>query len=199
MGPELSLDQPEENLLNEEGKRRYQSVMGAAMYLAEVCRYDILYTVNQLARAMSKPSKAHMGAAKHLLRFLAGSTDFSITYKQGGFKFTAFSDANWGAKPDNGESISSYIIMLSNGPISLKVGIQGLTAQSTMEAELVAVALTMKEAVLSINMMLELGFKEGFGSVPLYIDNTSALHVAGNRTYSPRAKHIALRYFFVQG
>ena len=34
--------------------------------------------------------------------------------------------------------------------------------------------------------------------MPLYIDNTSAIHVAGNRTYSPRAKHIALRYFFVQ-
>ena len=56
----------------------------------------------------------------------------------------------------------------------------------------------MKEAVFCSNMMLELGFKEGFGSVPLYIDNTSAFHVAGNRTYSPRAKHIALRYFFVQ-
>ena len=89
--------------------------------------------------------------------------------------------------------------MLSNGPISFKVGIQGLTAQSTMEAELVASALTMKEAVFCSNMMLELGFKEGFGSVPLYIDNTSSvLHVVGNRTYNPRAKHIAMRYFFVQ-
>ena len=47
-------------------------------------------------------------------------------------------------------------------------------------------------------MMLELDFKEEFGGLPLYIDNTSALHVAGNRTYSPRAKHIALRYLFVQ-
>ena len=46
--------------------------------------------------------------------------------------------------------------------------------------------------------MLELGFKEGFGSVPLYIDSTTALHVTGNRTYNPRAKHIALMYFFVQ-
>ena len=58
-------------------------------------------------------------------------------------------------------------------------------------------ALTMKEAVFCSNMMLELGFKEGFGSVPLDINNTSAFHVAGNRTYSPRAKHIALRYLFV--
>ena len=61
-----------------------------------------------------------------------------------------------------------------------------------------AAVLIMKEAVFCSNMMLELGFKEGFGSVPLYIDNTSALDVAGNRSYSPRAKHIALRYFFVQ-
>ena len=88
--------------------------------------------------------------------------------------------------------------MLVNAPISLKVELQGLTAQSTMEAELVAEALAMKEAVFCSNMVLELGFDESFGSVPLYIDNTSALYVAGNRTYSPRAKHVALRYFFVQ-
>ena len=68
MGPELPLDQPEENILNEEGKRRYQSITGAAMYLAQVCRYNNLHTVNQLARAMFKPSKAHMGETKHLLR-----------------------------------------------------------------------------------------------------------------------------------
>ncbi|CAM9739192.1 unnamed protein product [Ascophyllum nodosum] len=196
--PDLPLDQPEENLLNEEGKRRHQSITGAAMYLTQVCRYSILYTVNQLARAMFKPSKAHMGLAKHLLRYLAGSAEFSITYKQGGFKLMAFSDVNRGANPDNGKSTPSYIIMLFNGPISFKVGIQGLTTQSKVKAELVAVALAIKEAVFCGNMMLKLGFKEGFGSVTLYIDNISALHVAGNRTYSPCAKHIALRYFFVQ-
>ena len=47
-------------------------------------------------------------------------------------------------------------------------------------------------------MMLELGFDESFSSVALYIDSTSALHVAGSRTYIPRTQHIAVRYFFVQ-
>ena len=89
VGPKLSLNQPEENLLNEE-KRRYQAITGVVIYLAQVTRYDVLYTVNQLARAMSKLAKAHMGAAKHLLCYLAGSTDFSITYKQGGFQLSAF-------------------------------------------------------------------------------------------------------------
>ena len=88
--------------------------------------------------------------------------------------------------------------MLANASISSKVKLQGLIAQPTMEEERVAAPLAMKEAVFCSNMMLELGFDESFGSMPLYIDNKSALHVAGNRTYSPRAKHIALRYFFVQ-
>ena len=55
------------------------------------------------------------------------------------------------------------------------------------------------EAVFCSNTMSGLGFGESFGSVPLHIDNTLALHIADNRTYTRRAKHIALRYcFFVQ-
>ena len=77
--PGLSLSQPEEKMLNEVEKRCYQAITGAVIYLAQVTRYDIFYAVNQLARTMSKPTKAHMGAVKHLLRYLAGSTDFSIT------------------------------------------------------------------------------------------------------------------------
>ena len=102
---------------------------------------------------MSKPSNAHMGAAKHVLRYLAGTINFDTTYKKGGFTLTAFSDANWGNNPDNGKSMSSYIMMMSNGPVSFKVGLQGITAQSTMEAQLVAVALAIKEAAYRANMV----------------------------------------------
>ena len=56
----------------------------------------------------------------------------------------------------------------------------------------------MKEAVFCSNIVLELGFDKSFGSVPLYIDNTSALRIGGNGTYSLLGKHIARRYFFVQ-
>ena len=77
-----------------------------------------------------------------------------------------------------------YIVFLSNAPLSFKVGLQGLTAQSAMEAKFVAAALAMKKAVLYSNATKGLGFCTRFDSVPLYIDNTSTLHVAGNRTYS---------------
>ena len=170
-----SLDQPEENILNKEHKRRFQAITFSVMCLGQVTRYDIRYAVNQLARAMCKPSKAHMAAAKHLLRYLAGTTNFAITYKRGGLKLTVFSDANWSNNPDKGKSTSSYIAFLSDGLVSFKVGSQGLTAQSTMEAELVAAALTMKETVFCSNMMKKLGFGMRFDNVPVYIDNTSTL------------------------
>ena len=64
------------------------------MCFAQVIRYGILYVVNQLARAMSKHAKLQMGAAKYLLRYLAGSTDFTTTYKQGAFRPSVFSDAS---------------------------------------------------------------------------------------------------------
>ena len=65
----------------------------------------------------------------------------------------------------HGRSTPSYIVTLANAPIIFKVELQGLTAQSTMKAELVGATLTMKdEAVFCSNMMLELGFDESFES-----------------------------------
>ena len=86
-----------------------------------------------------------MGAAEHALRCLAGTINFDNTCKKGGFTLTALSDANWGKHPDNGNrSMSSYIRIMSNGPVSFKVVPQGIMAQLTVKAELVAAALTIR-------------------------------------------------------
>ena len=126
---------------------------------------------------MDELSKAHMAAAKHVLRYLAGTGDFANKEKQGGFNFTAFSVANCGNNPVNGKS--SYIVFLSDARVSFKLGVKGLTAQCTITAVLVDAALPMKEAGFSSNTMKRLGLGMRFDSVPLYIDNTSALHVPG--------------------
>ena len=88
-------------------------------------------------------------------------------------------------------------MMLSRAPVSFKSGVQSLTAMSTMEAELVASALAMKEAVFYSNTLTELGLGKKFEQVPLHIDNTATLQVIGNRAFSCRTKHIALRFFYI--
>ena len=125
------------------------------MYLGLVVRYDISYSVNQLTRALAKSSKSHMPATKHLLRYLARTTDFTVRYKQGGFNLTTFSDANWGNNSDNGNSRSPYLVFLASAPISFNVGLQELT-------DFVATALIMKEAMFCSNMIKKLGFGTRF-------------------------------------
>ena len=69
----------------------------------------------------------------------------------------------------------------------------------TMQAELVASALAIvKEAVFCSNMLTGLGFGKEFKQVPSNNDNTATLHVIGNRTFSSRTKHIALRFFYIR-
>ena len=148
------------------------------MHLGQISRYDVLSVVNQLAKAMSESSEAHMGAAKRLLCYLGGFVNFSTTYKRVGFKLADYLDVNWGNNPDNGRSTSSHIAMLANGPTGFKVGRQSLSVQSTMGA-----ALIIKEAVFWFNMMVELGFDKAFSSIPLYVGNTSTLHVSHRKLY----------------
>lgn len=73
--------------------------------MAQSSSNDVLYDLKQLERAMSNPSTAHIGAAKHLLRCLASdSVNFDIADKQGGLKLTAFSIPDWGASTRTTES-----------------------------------------------------------------------------------------------
>ena len=88
------MNQQEEKLLSKEDKQRFQAITGSVMYLGQVNRYEILYHLNRLTRAMAQPSEAHMAAAKHLLRYRVGAVDFATTYQKGGFKLTTFLDAN---------------------------------------------------------------------------------------------------------
>ena len=194
-GAELSLKKPDTMLLDSTGIQFYQVITGSLMFLSQCTRYDITYAANQLARAMSKPSELHMTAAKHLLRYLKAGMGLAITDKTGCFEMTGYCDVSWGSNPDNGKSTSGYLFMLAGGPPSFKTALQNVTAQSTLEAALISMAHESKEGVYLSKMMAALGFGKLFESVPLFGDNTEALDIAGNSTYSSRTKHIALRFF----
>ena len=190
--PELSAEQPEDKLLGAETTKLYQSITGSLLYLAQCTRYDLWLT-----RACSKPAEIHMTAAKHALRYLRGTTDLPIVYKRGQFWMVSYTNASFGANPDNRKSTIGYLFFLGGGLISFGSKTQSLTAQSTVESELQALSYGAREAVYLSNFLMELGFKT-FSSVPINSDSTGALSVEGNIMFSSRTKHIALRFFFVR-
>ena len=193
-GPELSEEQPKVKLLGAQGVKFYQAIMGSVLYLAQVTRYDICYAVNQLTRASSKPAMIIMTAAKHLLRYLKGSPELVIIYKKGQFAIHGYTNAPFAATSDNRRSTTGYLFFLCGAPIRFGSRTQTLTAQSTVEAELMAIISGAKEAVYVYNFITELSFRV-FDSVPITCDSTGALHIAGNSKNSSPTKHVALRFF----
>ena len=196
-GQELSSEQPEDKLLGAQGIKLYQSITGSLLYLAQCTRYDLCYAVNQLTRAYNRPAEVHMTAAKHVMRYLRGTPDLPITYRKGQLRLVSYTDASFGANPDNRKSTTGYLFFLGGAPISFGSKTQSLTAQSTVESELQALSYGAREAAYLSNFLTELGLKDS-SQVPIRSDSTGALSVAGNSMFSARTKHIALRYFFVR-
>ena len=196
-GQELSSEQPEDKLLGAQGIKLYQSITGSLLYLAQCTRYDLCYAVDQLTRACNRPAEVHMIAAKHVLRYLRGTPDLPITYRKGQLRLVSYTDASFGANPNNRKSTTGYLFFLGGAPISFGSKTQSLTAQSTVESELQALSYGAREAVYLSNFLTELGLKDS-SQVPIRSDSTGALSVAGNIMFSARTKHIALRYFFVR-
>ena len=195
--PELSAEQLEDKLLGAETTKLYQSITGDLLYLAQCTRYDLCYAVNQVTRACSKPAEIHMTAANYALRCLRGTADLPIAYKRGQFRVVSYTDASFGANPDNSKSSTGYLFLLGGGLISFGSKTQSLTAQSAVESELQTLSYGAREAVYLSKFLMELGFKT-FSSVPINSDSTGALSVAGNAMFSSRTKHVALRFFFVR-
>ena len=99
----------------------YLAAVGALMYLATTTRPDIAYTVGYLARFNSNPGLAHWQAVKHLLRYLKGTADYSITYAPDSSRselFRTYSDAVHGGCKDTGCSTGGYLVKIGIGAVS---------------------------------------------------------------------------------
>jgi hypothetical protein len=61
---------------------RYRRLVGSLMYLVNIRPY-ICFVVNTLSPYMVEPRRVHLIAAKHALRYTAGSVDYGLDYIKG--------------------------------------------------------------------------------------------------------------------
>ena len=132
---------------------------------------------------------------KHVFRYLKGHQELDIVYRSGCFKLQTFANASFTNDPDKRRSTSGYIFLLSGAPISWASSLQSLTALSTVESELVAITLCMKEALHIQDLPRELKFS-GFEKISIGNDSTGALSVVSTNVYSAKTKHLKLRKWF---
>ncbi len=106
------------------------------MYLMLLTRPDIAFSVQWRAQAMHKPYKAHLLAARNLLRYLKGTKDLAIAYTTiGDFQPIGYSDSDFAGDKGTSRSTYGYLYSLAGGPISWKSKKATTIALLTTEAE----------------------------------------------------------------
>eukprot|EP00253_Pinus_taeda_P035757 PITA_35757 len=87
----------------------------------------------------SEPTKLFWKVAKHVLRYLRGTTQYGLWYKgKKGVKFQGFIDADWAGSPSDRKSTSGGIFNLGSAVVSWYNWKQISNELSSMEAEYMA-------------------------------------------------------------
>ncbi|RVW19213.1 Retrovirus-related Pol polyprotein from transposon TNT 1-94 [Vitis vinifera] len=73
----------------------YKQIVGSLMYLIAT-RPDMMFVVSLISRYMENPTELHLQAAKRVLRYLKGTTEFGIFYKKrGDDELAAYTDSDY--------------------------------------------------------------------------------------------------------
>ncbi|GJZ17872.1 retrovirus-related pol polyprotein from transposon TNT 1-94 [Tanacetum coccineum] len=153
----------------------YRSLIGRLLYLTH-SRPDISFSIGVLSRFMHKPSKHHFGAAKRVLRYLAGTKEFGIWFRR-------TKDMNLKGFTDTAVSWSSKK--------------QATVALSSTKAEYVAATSSACQAVWLRRILCDLS-EEQVEATDIFCDNQSAVMLARNPIYHGRTKHVEIKHHFIR-
>ena len=201
-GDKLSLNQcPKNDLENESMKNiPYASVVGSLMY-AQVCtRPDIAYAVGVLGRYQSNPAVDHWRAAKKVMRYLQGTKDYMLMYRQtDNLDLVGYSDADFAGCVDSRKSTSGYIFIMAGGAVSWRSVKQTLIATSTMEAEFVSCFQATSQGVWLKSFISGLRVMDSISRpLKIFCDNSAAVFLAKNNKSGSRSKHIDIKYLAIR-
>ncbi|GJV10546.1 putative ribonuclease H-like domain-containing protein, partial [Tanacetum coccineum] len=146
----------------------YRSMIGTLMYLTS-SRPDIMFVVCACARFQVTPKVSHLHAVKRIFRHLKGQPKLGLWYpKNSPFNLEAYSDSDYA----------------------------GAIANSTTEAEYVAVANCCGQVLWIQNQMLDYGYN--FMNTKIFIDNESTICIVKNPVFHSKTKHIEIRHHFIR-
>jgi hypothetical protein len=187
----------------------YRAIIGCLLWISRTLRVDIQFAVTYLSQFVSCCNEDHLSAAKHILRYLAGTADRVIRYSteeildfvgptdfdDNRLHITVKCDSDYASDTSDHKSFTGFLIYLNGHLVDWVCRKQSLTATSTSEAEYIALSEACKTSLHLYQLLSE--FFVVHHPITVLCDSTSAQAMAENNLNSKRTKHIWITYRFV--
>ncbi|XP_019090948.1 PREDICTED: uncharacterized protein LOC109128623 [Camelina sativa] len=186
----------------EEGKeltnpKLYRSMVGGLLYLAAT-RPDLAFAASYLSKSLSQPREQHLQEAKRVLRYIQGTIDYGLNFKKTSqVELVGYSDSDWAGCKEDMRSTTWMCFTMGSAMFTWQTQKQDTIAQSTAEAEYMALSSATNHSVWLKRLLGELRIDTS-KAVPIYCDNTSAIAIGRNLVQHKRTKHIQIRYHVVR-
>ena len=182
VNPSLKLTKAKDDSTYIDGEL-YQSAVGKLIYPSTRMRPDIAFAVSNVAKFTVKPTEQQWRAMKHIIRYLAGTTNFGLLFTRNeSTECTGYSDADWAGDIDDRKSTSGYLYLMSGAPVSWRSKKQSCITLSTAEAEYMSLTSAAQEVICLVCLLVELQ-KESITPAIIYEDNQSAICMTKNPTF----------------
>ena len=182
-----------------QGDWPFRELVGCLMWLANQTRPDVANAIRAVARYSNSPKEIHWKAAIGILEYVFCTSDFGITFERGGgLELVAFADANYASKATDRRSVSGGAVMCAGASVCWFSRTQKCVTLSTTEAEYVALADTIKEAMFLRYVWCFIFPGLSAPCITVFEDNEGARHLAQNPVCTSNSKHIDVRHHFLR-
>jgi hypothetical protein len=177
----------------------YRECIGALLYLAICTRPDLIMPLSLLGKYQSNPSVDHVFVLKGVLRYLAGTTEYGLTYWLSRTEpVYAITDSNhnlshsrklYEQDPRACHPRGGYLLMRGGAAFSWSsTNVKG-TSTSTAEAEYRTASACSKTLIWAQELLKEVGWDTPTPTL-MQIDNQSAIRMAQNIASQNKTSHI---------
>eukprot|EP00804_Cyclotella_cryptica_P025032 CCRYP_015948-RA/>CCRYP_015948-RA protein AED:0.28 eAED:0.33 QI:0/0/0/0.75/1/1/4/0/587 len=194
-------DKDTSDLLDDNGIKRIQGIVGALLYYARAVDNKLLYTLSDIGSDQAAATTRTNQKVHQLLDYCATYPNDGITFRASDMVLGAHADAAF-LNVSNSRSHAAAHIMCSeddpvpshNGPILTIAQIIKFAMSPAAEAELAGLFICAKEMVPLRQSLIEMGWPQP--KSPIQTDNTTALGVANKTIIAKRMKSMDMRLWW---
>ncbi len=113
----------------------FWKIVGRLIYLTHI-KLNVVYVVGVISCFMCDLKQVHLEAAKHILKYLKGTSKFGIYYQEGeSNKLKRYTNVDWVGDIKNHKSTLGYIFQLGSGLVTWSSCKQPTIALSSTKVE----------------------------------------------------------------